>query len=253
MENTAYHFDKLFDYLIPIEYDGLAAPGCRVTVPFGRGNQKRQGVIFELSVEAEYHTVKPISVLLDETPVLSEEMLLMARWFRDNYYCTYYEAAKVMLPSGINVRIVTSYRAVEGLDGLTLMRRDDITSQQRRIMEMFIANPGVVLEKKHITEVMNLPVNSTIPDKLVEKGLLERTDDAVRNIKDATIKMAALSPDWEKRAGEKLTPKQREVIRLLNEVQTASVKEICYFTGTTQSVVDLLAKRGIVTYFEEEV
>ena len=253
VENTAYHFDKLFDYLIPIEYDGLAAPGCRVTVPFGRGNQKRQGVIFELSVEAEYHTVKPISVLLDETPVLSEEMLLMARWFRDNYYCTYYEAAKVMLPSGINVRIVTSYRAVEGLDGLTLMRRDDITSQQRRIMEMFIANPGVVLEKKHITEVMNLPVNSTIPDKLVEKGLLERTDDAVRNIKDATIKMAALSPDWEKRAGEKLTPKQREVIRLLNEVQTASVKEICYFTGTTQSVVDLLAKRGIVTYFEEEV
>ena len=253
VENTAYHFDKLFDYLIPIEYDGLAAPGCRVTVPFGRGNQKRQGVIFELSVEAEYHTVKPISVLLDETPVLSEEMLLMARWFRDNYYCTYYEAAKVMLPSGINVRIVTSYRAVEGLDGLTLMRRDDITSQQRRIMEMFIANPGVVLEKKHITEVMNLPVNSTIPDKLVEQGLLERTDDAVRNIKDATIKMAALSPDWEKRAGEKLTPKQREVIRLLNEVQTASVKEICYFTGTTQSVVDLLAKRGVVTYFEEEV
>ena len=70
VENTAYHFDKLFDYLIPIEYDGLAAPGCRVIVPFGRGNRKRQGVIFELNREADFATVKPISAILDETPVL---------------------------------------------------------------------------------------------------------------------------------------------------------------------------------------
>ena len=253
VENTAYHFDKLFDYLIPLEYDGLAAPGCRVMVPFGRGNRKRQGVIFELSRTADFATVKPISALLDETPVLSDEMLLMARWFRDNYYCTYYEAAKVMLPSGINVRVVTSYRASDELDSLTLMGRSDITPQQRKILEMFISNKGLVLEKKHITEVMNLPANSSIPDRLVEKGLLERIDDAVRNIKDATVKMAALAPDWEKHAGEKLTQKQREIVNLLNDVQTASVKEICYFTGISQAVVDLLAKKGVVSYFEEEI
>lgn len=253
VENTAYHFDKLFDYLIPVEYDGLAYPGCRVIVPFGRGNRKRQGVIFELSEAADYAGVKPVSALLDETPVLSDEMLLMARWFRDNYYCTYYEAAKVMLPSGINVRVVTSYRAAEGLDSLTLMGRSDITPQQRKILDMFISNKGLVLEKKHITEVMNLPVNSTIPDKLVEKGLLERLDDPVRNIKDATVKMAALSADWEKRTGDKLTPKQTEIVKLLSEVQTASVKEICYFTGISQAVVDLLAKKGIITFFEEEI
>lgn len=253
VENTAYHFDKLFDYLIPVEYDGLAAAGCRVLVPFGRGNRKRQGVIFELSRTADFSKIKPISALLDETPVMSEEMLLMARWFRDNYYCTYYEAAKVMLPSGINVRIVTSYRAVDGLDELTLMQRSDITPQQRKILEMFVSNKGLVLEKKHITEVMNLPENSTIPDKLVEKGLLERTDDAVRNIKDATIKMAALSPDWEKRAGDRLTEKQREIVNLLSDVRTASVREICYFTGISQGVVDLLAKKGVISYFEEEI
>ena len=185
--------------------------------------------------------------------MLSQEMLRMARWFRDNYYCTYYEAAKVMLPSGINVHVVTSYRAAEGLDSLTLTERSDITPQQRKILEMFIANKGLVLEKKHITEVMNLPVNSTIPDRLVEKGLLQRTDDAVRNIKDATVKMAALAPDWEKHTGPKLTPKQREIVNLLSDVQTASVKEICYFTGISQAVVDLLAKKGVVSYFEEEI
>lgn len=162
VENTAYHFDRLFDYLIPVEYEEFAVPGCRVMVPFGKGNRRRQGVIFELCGTADCAGVKPLSALLDETPVLSQEMLRMARWFRDNYYCTYYEAAKVMLPSGINVHVVTSYRAAEGLDSLTLTERSDITPQQRKILEMFIANKGLVLEKKHITEVMNLPVNSTI-------------------------------------------------------------------------------------------
>ncbi len=253
VENTAYHFDKLFDYLIPEEYIGVALPGCRVMVPFGRGNRKRQGVIFGLSESAEFARVKPVSSLLDESPVLSDEMLLMATWLRDNTYCTYYEAAKAMLPSGINVRVVTSYRAADGVDGFTLAKRGDITPQQHKIMEMFLSNNGLVLEKKHIAEVMNLPENSTVPDKLVEKGLLVRTDDAVRNIKDATVKMATLADDWEKHTCGKLTPKQREIVNLLSDVQSASVREICYFTGISQAVVDLLAKKGVVSYYEEEI
>ena len=253
VENTAYDFDKLFDYSVPVEYADMVSPGCRVLVPFGRGNRKRQGVIFEVSQTADFANVKPFSALLDDEPVLSEEMLLMAKWFRDNYYCTYYEAAKVMLPTGINVRVVTSYRATAQLDGMTLSGRGDITPQQRKILEMFLNNRGLVLEKKHIAEVMNLPQNSSIPDKLVEKGLLERTDDAVRNIRDATVKMAMLSPDYEKLQELKLTPKQNEIVKLLRDVQTASVKEICYFTGISQAVVDLLAKKGVVTFYEEEI
>lgn len=253
VEHTAYDFDALFDYAVPIEYSELAVPGCRVLVPFGRANRKRQGVIFEVSDHTDYPKTKPFSVLLDESPVLSPEMLMMAGWFRDNYYCTYYEAAKVMLPTGINVRMVTSYKASEQLSREFLDGRSDITPQQRRILEMFLANKGLVLEKKHITEVMNLPVNSTIPDKLVEKGCLVRLDDAVRKIKDANIKMVTLSADSDALDSMKLTPKQKEIVTLLRDVQTASVKEICYFTGISQAVVDILAKKGVVSYYEEEV
>lgn len=253
VENTAYDFDKLFDYAVPIEYSELAVPGCRVLIPFGRGNKKRRGVIFEINDIAEYEKIKPISVLLDETPVLSPEMILMAKWFKDNYYCTYYDAAKVMLPTGINVRIVTSYKASEQLSREFLDERSDITSRQRKILEMFIANEGLVLEKKHITEVMDLPLNSSIPDKLVEKGCLVRLDDAVRNVKDANIKMVTLAADEDKLARIKLTAKQNEIVNLLRDVQTASLKEICYFTGISQAVVDLLAKKNIVSYYEEEI
>ena len=75
VENTVYDFDKLFDYAVPVEYIAAAVPGCRVLVPFGRGNQKRQGVIFAICDKTSYDKIKPFSSLLDDAPVLSAEMI----------------------------------------------------------------------------------------------------------------------------------------------------------------------------------
>ena len=47
VENTAFHFDKLYDYIIPDEYREYAKAGCRVSIDFGRGSY-RQGMIMEL-------------------------------------------------------------------------------------------------------------------------------------------------------------------------------------------------------------
>ena len=49
VENTTYVFDKLFDYLVPSAFTDLVQVGKRVLIPFGRGNKKKQGIIFELS------------------------------------------------------------------------------------------------------------------------------------------------------------------------------------------------------------
>ncbi|MCI9415404.1 MAG: hypothetical protein HFJ79_09565, partial [Clostridiales bacterium] len=48
VEQAAFHFDKLYDYLLP---EGLepAAVGCRVLVPFGGGNRRRQGTALNCS------------------------------------------------------------------------------------------------------------------------------------------------------------------------------------------------------------
>ena len=41
-------FDKAYDYCVPESLRERARPGCRVSVPFGRGNQKRFGMLFSL-------------------------------------------------------------------------------------------------------------------------------------------------------------------------------------------------------------
>ena len=53
VENTTYVFDRLFDYLVPKAFADLVQVGKRVLVPFGRGNKKKQGVIFELSAVSD--------------------------------------------------------------------------------------------------------------------------------------------------------------------------------------------------------
>ena len=108
VEKTAFHFDKLFSYLLPERLYG-AQPGKRVLVPFGTGNARRQGMIFSVGETDEPEKLKRVLDLLDETPVLSEAQLALAEYVAENNYCTLYEAVRVMLPPGIGYEIRFRY------------------------------------------------------------------------------------------------------------------------------------------------
>jgi len=247
VEHTAYHFDKPYDYLVPATFADIAKAGCRVMVPFGTGNRKRQGIILSLGEATELEKVKPISSVLDKEPVLSAEMLELVSWIREHTFCTWYDAVKLVLPAGINMRIVASYCMVEGVD---IESVTDVTEEELNILQIIYKSRGTV-EKSRLLEVCGLSEDSKLPDKLVEKGLLNRTDEAVRKIGDATIKMARLvETDG---VMPKLTPKQKAVVDFLTQTYAASVKEICYFAGVTQAVITGLEKKGVVELFENIV
>ncbi len=65
------------------------------------------------------------------------------------------------------------------------------------------------------------------------------------------MKMVSLCDDIDA-SSLKLSPKQMTVLELLQTVQYASVKEICYYTGVTSSVVDNLVKKNLAFYYEDE-
>ena len=47
VDKATPQFDREYSYLVP---DGLPVQvGCRVTVPFGRGNRRRLGLVLSLS------------------------------------------------------------------------------------------------------------------------------------------------------------------------------------------------------------
>jgi len=98
---ATYWVDRPYDYLIPEEMLGKMQVGCRVQVPFGRGNRKVDGLVLALSEHSDYENPKQISRLLDDKPVLTEQQIKLALFMRDRFFCTVYEAAKAMLPAGL--------------------------------------------------------------------------------------------------------------------------------------------------------
>ncbi len=98
---ATYSFDRPFDYLIPEELDGTVLPGCRVTVPFGRGNRPSEGIILAVIESSQREKLKPIACVLDREPVLSERQLKLALFMRERFFCTVYDAVKAMLPAGL--------------------------------------------------------------------------------------------------------------------------------------------------------
>ena len=242
VENTAYSFDKIFDYSADSSLGDSLSIGKRVLVPFGSGNRKRQGMIMYLKRESR-EGLKPIISVLDELPVMTAEMVGLAVFMRNHYFCTYYDAVKAMLPAGINYSITTLYTAVKGMDS------SDLSDSERQIYEYVLAQKKPV-KAQALRD--NLGLDVSIAEKLVAAGFLRKSDEAFRKIGDAVMKMVAVNEETDA-ASVKLSAKQSEVLEILQTVGSASVKEICYFTGVTASVIDNLVKKNLAFYYEDEV
>ena len=98
---ATYWVDRPYDYIVPPELQDKALPGVRVYVPFSRGNRRSEGVILALSDHSDYDKLKPISAVLDDAPVLSQEQIKLALFMRERFFCTVYSAIKAMLPAGL--------------------------------------------------------------------------------------------------------------------------------------------------------
>ena len=68
VQAAPYAIDRVYSYLLP--RDMGAQVGCRVLVPFGRGNRPSEAVILALSEGVPDKPLKTVSALLDEEPLL---------------------------------------------------------------------------------------------------------------------------------------------------------------------------------------
>ena len=70
-----FAIDKPYSYSVSENLQ--IAPGMRVLVPFGRSNRTTEGVVLAVE-EGSADGLKPVLQMMDETPVLSANMLRLA-------------------------------------------------------------------------------------------------------------------------------------------------------------------------------
>ena len=244
VENTIYHFDKLFTYRIPPALREQVVPGVRVSVPFGAGNRRRVGLVFALSREGGERP-KDVDSVLDRETALSRDMLDLARWMKDRYYCTLFEAAKLMIPTGYHLKLRDSY--VLSSDFKDFDRENYTDSQWRGIL--LLRSAGKSLSPEKLAQETGLAESSREFQQLLEQGIVRKVNTAMSRVKDATSKMVRPIPDF----SGSLTPRQRDVYQTLLDAGEASERELCYFTGASSSVVRALVGKGAAEAFEYEV
>lgn len=248
VENTAYSFDMLFDYSVPPDLLKNLLPGMRVLVSFGNSSKKRVGIVFSVSVETNSEKrLKRIQSILDETPIFTREMLLTANFIHERTFCTYFEACKLFLPLGMSMNVNVLYAANSNYSG-------DLQGDELKVYE-FLSENSKYVSAEDVAEACKIKKISDIFDNLVSKGAVYQSIDAQRRTGDATVKMVRLAVDAEEDSERisKLTKKQREVVKILTDVGSASIREICYFTGFTAAVVSALEDKGIVETYDDEI
>lgn len=246
VEAATYSFDKAFDYRIPPELEELVVKGCRVTVPFGNGNKKCVGIVFDVTDKSEGKRLKSISQVLDEKPMLSQEMISLAEWIKERTFCTLFEAAKVMLPSGINHHMVRSYAVNSDISPDKVSLLDGVEKE----IVSYLFSKGVFVKEDTVFNALSVKSNPSLLKSLEKRGYLISNSDAVRNLGDLTVKMVHLLPECDE---IKLSAKQSEMVKVLKDIGDTSVKELCYFTGLTPAIANAIVKKGAAEFYEQPV
>lgn len=249
VEGTNLSFDRLYSYLIPDFMIGKIKIGYRVFVPFGGSAKLRQGFIFEIDNnlfidnESKY---KYIYSLCDEYPLLTDKQILLAQWIAERTFSTLYESAKVMLPSGLCVSGKITYTITEQCSAEYI---SGLTDSEIKIINSF-NKKGSYFSKENILKKNGIPATSNIVEQLEAKGYLKSNCESVSKLGGKTLRTATLNN--ESFDNINVTKKQQSVINTLSELGSASVAELCYYTGVTASVIFALEGKGILSLADEQ-
>lgn len=246
-----FAIDKPYSYFVP---QGMhLESGMRVIVPFGRGNRLCEGVVLGIEPYRE-ETLKSIETVLDETPLVDEIMLRLAAFMRDRYFCTFYEAVRAMLPAGLWFQVKETYRLTEDRSWQEKSCRNPVAQKLlEAILEAGDAWDGASLRKLTTEEEFEKAISYLLKKKWItgDKDFIRKTGDKTEQV--ATLASSAEEALEYASKRPKSAIQQKNVLELLCGIGSASVKEICYFTGAKPGTLKRLAELGYVALSEKPV
>jgi primosomal protein N' (replication factor Y) len=247
-----FAIDKPYSYYVP--QDMCLCVGMRVVVPFGKGNHRTEGVVLSLE-EGPQTGLKTVLETLDSEPLINEEMLRMAAMLRQRYFCTFYDAIRTILPAGLWYQTKNTYTLCGDCSWREKnLRQADAIKLLVHLEELGGSADEVALKKA-------LPDEDAFEKAvayLLRNKWIAADTDYLHKTNEKTERVATLATSVEEAmdyasSRPKSALMQKNVLEMLCTLGTASVKELCYFTGAKTATVNRLAQLGYVTLSERKV
>ena len=176
VEVTAKTTDRTFTYHIP---DGMKAMvGMRVLIPFGKRNIEGFIVRIYDEVKLDYE-VKDIIKLVDEKPVLNEEMLELGRYISKKTLSPLTLSYQTMLPRALKAKEKTKINK-KTVKYLRIVKDGIFKTEKQKLVFNYV---------KENNEVLKLEANrisASAVNTLINNGYLEEVEKEVYRLEDAT-------------------------------------------------------------------
>ena len=243
--------EEPLDYRIPDALQPHCAVGQRVMVPVGR--RELLGYVVDLTFDSAVSGLKSLSEILDETPLVSLDLLWLTKWVSDYYLCPWGQVLKAAIPEGFRSRSVAVY---------------DLTPQARQAPETWptgragevlrrLARQGS-LQKRELAKVVGTDNLAGLLVRLRDHGLVcqNRRRQAPR-VRERTTTMVRLIPDADaaRTLAEQIrsrAPRQAGILACLLEAPTCEMKTLRSQVAGAQGAVKRLQQLGVVEAFQAE-
>ena len=248
--DNPFFLDNNYDYYIPSELRGSVCRGCFVTVPFGTSNRKSLAVVTELRSEplVEGVSCKPIFSVCNEKLTLTDELLSLSFFVKEQTLCTLGEAVRAIVPAAVLSHMEEVFYVspsfddnFKGLDAPTLLICDYIRKKGSVRFDLLKNKfgPQAAISLKKLRDMGAVLRDFEVRDtegKSENVYSLNITPDDTRNIlseKDTKYRLRS--------------PMHVEIIRVLSESDTElSEGELISATGASKAQIKAVLDKGII-------
>jgi primosomal protein N' (replication factor Y) (superfamily II helicase) len=210
------------DYTVPENLTGRIGVGSRVRVPFRE--KSALATVVALPEQTEAKGIRPIEAIIGEAPVLSEQLLELARWIGTYYCCPIETVMRSMLPQVIR-RAEVGWKKQLFVQPGRKIGKDEFDKLRRRApRQAELVEAISKLEKPmRAAELLRQTLldNQTLR-ALVKRGLAELLEEAVVRDPHADEQFVATSN------------------LVLNEEQTRALKEIAQALDSPENARPIL-------------
>jgi len=241
LNNNSKSTDQLYTYGVPQDFEKDVQSGIRVKVNFGRNKHIMDALVVSvlLSCDLPDSKIKPIIDIIDEKPIVKDEMIKLSLWIRDRYLCKYSDAIRLMIPSMIKYEhnIIIKAKKDEFVE-LSL-------NEKEYALLSIIKNNPIELEK--LKKLYNASDIYVLLDNLKEKNVIEVINVEQGKGKRSYEKIVLLSEDKPLDEYEiNKTPNQIKVINYLKESKSVNIKKITKDLNISLAVINNLIKKNIL-------
>jgi primosomal protein N' (replication factor Y) (superfamily II helicase) len=244
--------DREFDYIIPNDLRDNIEVGSRVLVPFGKNNKSYEGYVVRLcdTIDFPQHKAKHIVKLLDNKPIISQELINLAFYMKEKYYTTFSTCIKCIVPTGISIKSDFIIQCNEIKEELK------ISKAQKKILDYIIENDRKVLLSEIEIDFGKYGLNTI--NSFEKLNYVSRTP--THETKNLSLKLNYAYLNYNHENIDEIlynvyeeNDKQYKVIKFLMENDGSPITDIKIYLNISDSPIKTLVKKNIVYVLKKEV